>query len=38
LVKTGAGGAISEKNKNDVKRTVRYHSEGVIVAKWEDEK
>jgi hypothetical protein len=34
----GVGGAFSRKNKNRVKRTVRYHFEGVTVAKWQDEK
>jgi hypothetical protein len=38
LVGTGVGGAFSWKNKNRVKRTVRYHFEGVVVAKWQDEK
>jgi hypothetical protein len=34
----GVGGAFSWKNKNDVKRTMRYHFAGVIVAEWQDEK
>ena len=38
LGETGVGGGFFVKNKNDVKRTVRYHFEGVNLAKWEDEK
>jgi hypothetical protein len=32
------GGGFSGKNKNRVKRTVRYQFAGVVVAKWQDEK
>jgi hypothetical protein len=38
LVEAGVGRAFSRKNKNRVKRTVRYHFEGVTLAKWQDEK
>jgi hypothetical protein len=38
LGETGVEGVFSWKNKNDVKRTVRYHFAGMTVAKWQDEK
>ena len=38
LAEMEVGGEFSRKNKNRVKRTVRYHFEGVVVAKWQDEK
>jgi|HubBroStandDraft_3_1064219.scaffolds.fasta_scaffold1549347_2 hypothetical protein len=38
LVGMRVGEEFSRKNKNRVKRTVRYHFAGVVVAKWQDEK
>ena len=38
LVGIRVGEGFSRKNKNRVKRTVRYHFAGVVVAKWQDEK
>jgi hypothetical protein len=38
LTESGIGGRFFVKNKNVVKRTMRYHFEGVNLAKWEDEK
>jgi hypothetical protein len=38
LIESGLGGEFSRKNKNRVKRTVRYHFDRGVVAKWQDEK
>jgi hypothetical protein len=38
LVGTGVEAEFFRKNKNRVKRTVRYHFAGAVVAKWQDEK
>jgi hypothetical protein len=38
LVEMRLGGGFSGKNKKRVKRTVRYHFDLEVVAKWQDEK